>query len=857
MEMKKSTRYKMRDTRYENGSALILAVVLTSLLAVLGMMFVMIARVDRIATSAISENKDLNSAVEAVIAKISQELVLDVPGLSKGREYYDYPDANNAWLASLEPYDSGGYKWRQISDVYNKLGTDLELDAVIIPDYQDSSEVGDGEQADAEGDGVADSKWVELDDITSNKGKPIFAAVRVIDNGAMINVNTAYKFDPTESRERIDGSSQMQINLAALSQRGSNGSLDNAADDLQDERCGSEPNDLSQYEENVVWRYYPPAEDTAYTPFDISDELELRNRFLLEFEHIDTRIEKEVWTSAFTGIYYLHVPVGQNPKIKLADWFARAQYDVSDPNAYDTYSYRHIATTYNMDRIIRPNGDKMLNINDPCVGVESVYDTIKTALSSADPNFGDVNDIAAQIAVNLIDFRDADSDVATLDVDDETYYGFEVQPFISEIGIKIGVVDPDNESYYAVELYNPFNVAIPLEEFELSISDQADTTRANISLSSGIGPKNYFVISNDLSQFGGIPAEANSAPDAPALKLSGKYVDTDDDPTTFENWDNYNITLKRRVNGNDLIVDKQATQKDWFQWTALGTEKYVQRDRDNWQFVYENERDDDATNTLGSINAYNGASGTNYNLAIPNSDFITIGDISKVLRVGPSTDPCDTIGEQLVSATSEADVRIDLADDSDYHNLFQYLTVMDPSLDLDSGGQPLDNDGDGIANETELNQTPEFKVPGRININTAPWFVIAQLPWMTETIAQAIVNDRDTQDGFESIGELMNVDEMGYYKTVEGGDLTGFPDLTPGGSTGDDAIDDFEERDVIFARISNLVTVRSDVFTAYILVRIGADGPQKRVIAILDRSDVYSPNGKVRIVALHPVADPR
>ena len=73
----------------------------------------------------------------------------------------------------------------------------------------------------------------------------------------------------------------------------------------------------------------------------------------------------------------------------------------------------------------------------------------------------------------------------------------------------------------------------------------------------------------------------------------------------------------------------------------------------------------------------------------------------------------------------------------------------------------------------------------------------------------------------------------------------------------DGAPDDFEERDLIFSRISNLVTVRSDVFTAYILVRIGADGPQKRVMAILDRSNVYSGNDKVRIVALHPVPDPR
>jgi hypothetical protein len=92
---------------------------------------------------------------------------------------------------------------------------------------------------------------------------------------------------------------------------------------------------------------------------------------------------------------------------------------------------------------------------------------------------------------------------------------------------------------------------------------------------------------------------------------------------------------------------------------------------------------------------------------------------------------------------------------------------------------------------------------------------------------------------------------MGFY-SYDSVDLEGSPDLV-----GDTAVDDFEERDVIFSRISNLVTVRSDVFTAYILVRIGTNGPQRRVIAILDRSNVRSIGDKVRIIALHPVPNPQ
>jgi hypothetical protein len=155
----------------------------------------------------------------------------------------------------------------------------------------------------------------------------------------------------------------------------------------------------------------------------------------------------------------------------------------------------------------------------------------------------------------------------------------------------------------------------------------------------------------------------------------------------------------------------------------------------------------------------------------------------------------------------------------------------------------------------------ETRIKGRININTAPWFVIAQLPWMKPwmkpEIAQAVTSYRDTIGGaFQSIGELMQVPEMGYYAydpNYVAVDLDDYPDLTPS----DGAISDFEERDVIFSRISNIITVRSDVFTAYILVRIGTDGPQKRVLAVLDRSRVTSPDDKVRILALHPVPDPR
>ena len=116
------------------------------------------------------------------------------------------------------------------------------------------------------------------------------------------------------------------------------------------------------------------------------------------------------------------------------------------------------------------------------------------------------------------------------------------------------------------------------------------------------------------------------------------------------------------------------------------------------------------------------------------------------------------------------------------------------------------------------------------------------------------------EPGFAGIGELTTVinknvsrDYSMWYYALDPNDQAAYPDLT----SGDGVTNDFEERNLIFARISDLVTVRSDVFTAYILIRLGDNGPQRRVMAILDRSEATSGGGRVKIVALQEVPDAR
>jgi DNA uptake protein ComE-like DNA-binding protein len=829
------TRFKPRTTNHELrtklGSALIIAVILTSLLAIIGVMFVMIARVDKMSTSAISENKELNFAVEAVVALVSQELVSDVPGVA-GQEYYDYPDTNNAWLANLEPYQSGSdYYWRRISDIYNRLDAN-NLPAEIIADYQQN--IAEDVNADADGDGVADSKWIKLADMTSNKGKSIYAAIRVVDNGAMLNVNTAYKFDPTvgpADANLIDGSNQSQINLAAL-RRGTTKPFSN----LDDMRKGGETSwDLDRYIDDVVWQIERPA--GLWTPFDISDELKLRNRYILNYNLMTSRIE-ELWTWCYDE--GLEMP-RTNSATFAADrdyWFFRTYNGSADPCIYD---YRHISTIYNMDRIIDPNGidpndRKMTNVNT--ADVSTLHNSICKGL--LDANYIDVN-IAAQIAVNIIDYRDNDSNVTVyLNPDDgKNYYGFE-QPcvYISEIAhnFKLKPTAPpsptfpaDYDTSYAIELYKPYKDDIVLDsEWQLNIGGTPiviDNWTVN--------KKFYVLLSQNLS--------------APLfVDFLGAVVK----PATFDFSEGTVIELQRLVGASWITVDANevpyANASGW--WSLDGTARSIQRDIKQHKCIRRLWDPNSLPHTLGIDNTYF-VNDSIYIQAHPaNSDFNNVGEIGMLFRKSAYS--------QIGPADTEDTVRLNLADPC-YHNLFQYLTVFDPN-DPQYGGHPA----------------TETRVKGRININTAPWFVLAQLPWVTDptlaasdpnryNLAREIVKHRDAPsvEGFRSIGELMNVAGMDRYdqhdSNIPANDLAGFPDLTPGGSTGDGAPDDFEERDVIFARISNLATVRSDVFTAYILVRIGKDGPQKRVIAILDRSNVYSGDGKVRIIALHPVPDPR
>ncbi|MHC4331882.1 MAG: hypothetical protein ACYSWW_27580, partial [Planctomycetota bacterium] len=735
----KTAENRLSDKSLGAGSALILTVVLTSLLAIVGVLFVMVSRVDKMATSAISENKELNLAVDTVVTKISRELVLDVPGVTDPgawdpnatdpnvvdpnaavliQEYYDYPDVNNIWLAALEPYESGGiYYWRQISNIYNRADPNLGLQAAIVPDYQDPAVMGEAVKTDADGDGIADSRWTIIPDISSGKGMPIYAAVRIIDNAAMLNANTAFKFDlsdPNTPVSQVAGSSQTQISLLALAGRPGFPPASTEETDLLIARAGSNPRidplDVRAYEDNVVWRYGEP--NGPYTPFDMSDELELRYRFLLNHPDIDTRLE--AWGGEFR-ISTLNTPVefSRNPNVSvrnsdnttnLMEWSKRLN-DAFDPK----YAYRHIATTYNMDRIISPagsalNNGKMVNVNTANQVI--LHAAIRAAILQNGLNPLRADSLAAQLAVNIIDLRDRDARVTVLPIGSKTYYGFE-------------------NNHFAIELYNPFEADIALGDFKLELRDPNGGTARTIDLTGhAMAAGRRFVITNGSaasSTFGvsSLMSAGDGKEDNNLVPAEYEKV-PESDPPEYRLRQRYDIYLLRTVSASDIYLDKQQTVDTWFTWeTIKNADQFYCRADNDWNIVYQDMAT--AGNTLGNTNGTNGER-RNYNLTNYPGRFVSVGDIARALTVGPSTDPNDMIGVKLDAEPLEELVRLDLRNPA-FAKIFQYLTVIDPA------------DHGHSENET--------RIKGRINVNTAPWYVIAQLPWMEPAVAQAIVAYRD------------------------------------------------------------------------------------------------------------------
>jgi len=856
-------------TTRRRGSALILTVVLTCLLAIVGVLFVMASRIDKLSTTATTESRELTCAVDTVLAQIEQALIADVPGATGNQEYYDFPDDLNPWLADLEPYASEGkYYWRQVSNLVGSSmvrSRNLRVQVVgerkaIDPNLKNDSDV---TTADADGDGAGDARWFEVPGVMTSKGKPFYAAVRIVDNGGMLNVNTGFQADPNGAG--VDGANQLQVNLLSLAAPPGVQPRAKDANSLLAVRANNGANaaamaDLDAYAKDVIWQYMdvknPSLNNPSpYTPFDLSDELELATVSCSIHRQTDTRIED--WGRFRVDTLSMPLEYGGG---NLDDWYRRVAGGVGDA----FYSYRHIATTYNMDRILTPKPlelaswpRKMVNVNTS--DQQMLQTAIVAALAEATPdaNAMEIAQQAAQITANLCDYIDDDDEVTAIPSVSSSFYGFE-RPcvYISEVACRQTTDAMGNvHSSYAIELYRPyFEDSDPnATDWQLVIDNQSKSDAGDskpdveVSITWSGSRRFHVILAEDLQAPLAEEFVRFLDPNEPTDTVSLYGYDRADyagtpqrlDPSIFAFDVNAVISLRRAVPGTTrpLTADRVNVPGGWMEIDNVA--RSLQRDISTHRCLRRlwSPATQPSTPALGNA-------GSNY--VDPNE--------SEPLQAHPSNKPLTNIGElgmifrksvySMAPDSPASEVLLDLADPN-ISMLFNYLTVIDPVR--------------------WFRAADETRVAGRININTAPAMVLAQLPWLRyeggvdcnrpEDIVGYRVRDGQSHP-YRSIADLMQIPSM---RNLMGDALDNQFTDTPKGPdlTADTARDDMEERDLLFTRISDLVTVRSDVFTAYILVRIGVNGPQRRIVAIFDRSGVTSGADHVRLIAQQLVPDPR
>ncbi len=883
-------RHRRSSASVHRGSALLLTVILTSLLAIVGVLFLMATRIDKMATAATADNREITFAVDSVVARIAEELARDVPR-NVGQEYQDFPDDNDRWLADLEPRrslkDPNVYQWGQISDVTGYLQSrkfaveDVNVDpfgsSKVLPEYSKIELDPNGHlldhpeaNVDADGDGIADSKWIVLDDLMSSRGKSIYAAVRIVDNGGMLNVNTGFTFDandPNVKEEDVDGHTQLQVNLLAMDSAASASAKAKLLGARANNTATAAALDLATYERDVIWSYGWLGD--TYTPFDLSDELELRYRYCINSEGTQTRLER-IWSTVGSTTDLVTVPYDSFRDARrsarewrrLDDWCLRV---TNDPNAAKA-DMRHLLTTYNLDRILAPRSvyagpgidpNKMLNVNT--ASDEAIKRVITEVLKNVNlAAFGD----PAQMAANIKDYIDEDDEVTVQwgAIASSEYLGFE-RPcvYLSELVYR-SVPNPGGNApfkSFAVELCKPYFQDSDPRPMQWRIFIDNPTASDVTQVITWSGTRQFHVLlsensqapikadhvffedlntPHDLRSAVGYDPNRYSSPSTEALLSAGFSAGA-------------TISLQRRVNVNGQdkwpTVDQVRVPATFNPDTADGAVHKLQRDISQGKCIFRlwGPADPNASGkTLGNGNSQYMSTDPRKLQAHPaNRPLVNIGELGRIFAKSAYNIP-----DPSVDTPPAESLLIDVSEPV-YQTLFNYLTVIDHA-----------------ARNSNLPQD-EMRVKGRININTAPVFVLAQLPWMRQyreavpfERARAVVDYRNRHGAFKSIAELISVPEMRrladpndpsnnlFEETPRG------PDLTP-----DDVLNDLEERDLIFTRISNLVTVRSDVFTAYILVRIGTDGPQKRVVAIFDRGQTMSRNDPVRILSLEQVPDPR
>jgi len=819
----------------KRGSVILMVIALLTILAMLGSTLVLVARLDRQTSHAIASSAapapevarsvlDMLRADRATDLHISGNLVYG--NISRPEDAIDYPyeDINPALdidpaLANIEPIDPAADPptWRHISHLEHIPNSSYK--GGPVPDFSDVvCKADDPNFADTDGDAKADARLFETG-ITDPDGRPFLAAVRMIDSSGLLNMNTGWD---TRLVNASNTMSAVDISLATVIPPAQfSAVLDGRASGL---------NDPNLYFHGYVLR--PLAPTISVTPYDTCDLLRL-------------------------------VSPGADANGRL---WERLQ------PIYN--SARNYLTTWSASRIIVPPYVAGTNANRADINLSpasTLYPAFVGIMTCADPGDPDRLAKAAQLTANVVDYRRDDGipEVVGGNV------GTVRRPFISKIFLK-RTVDPGGTvytNYSAIELYNPYVTQISLAGYRL---------RTASGFVGGAWPSDKVI--NPGGRF--VIGDGSIVPNS-AIQIQEQFIESTLDLNTkvpLFILDASGVCVDMVPGSFAAALPPDASNP---QWTTFMREDRVQYARYSVadypcrHFGNPSNNLYDYVTTPNDLGVPNPAAALGSPVIDPrplyvrHGYFVNVGEVLKLAFLG--SDINLPVTERLASA------QCFLRTDGPVAKLGPAVPVgclVSEYLMTDS---PI-----------EAALGPDV-VYGLVNLNTAPYTVIQCLPALAklapgqqQDLANEIISYREqtkgpsTKDyanrdtatgipglrnspGFATSGEVAvplrqiagaavntydNNARPGTYAIGDNGSDDGLL-LSPGPQ------DDPDKYNVYYKWLSNQVTVRSDTYIAYILVRSPAGGAggqrDRRFVALIDRTNCDAAGKLPRVLMMAEV----
>ncbi|MCK4626560.1 MAG: hypothetical protein KAV00_14670, partial [Phycisphaerae bacterium] len=711
---------------HRKGSVIVMVVGLLVMLAMIGTTFIIIANMDRRESRSIATVAPMKQVaggvLQQILAKLAADLHIDAGGVIYGsaadyKQQVDYPheDYDNH-LASLGPVViDGAAKWRHISNIYGAAADEV-IDVAID----------DGDLVDTDGYswiGHPGDAKLYRSRVTNRGGQEYYVAVRLIDASGLMNINSAYSTSAAASGTVMPVTNIAFDSLTNIATRdnvheGNNRGTPATDDDIIGRNGGAGSGDnIATFNANYVQR--PLNRPGNYRPFEVSDMLALS------------------WGG--------NVPDTASGRL----WEAMKLDGTGQFNAAKPYLTVHSASR---DYVRQAAGiqDTTHRINLNSAGFEALFNAFYNAIPEGIAGFTDDDHarrvVAAQLAINVIDYRDGDDTpyvpsaafMTSVNLSGVKIFGVERQPFITELFYKVYKVSEVPAEVYnrysAIELFNPYKTGISIIGFKLTEGGTEKTPTGgwpDVSISPG---RRIVIVSDNAT----IPvhADAERVLVIPGLDLDKGviiYRSRNSDGTGAKDIPLADATLS--VANPDLgFSNKAVLQRDDVPSHAkysIAVANTLPADTD-----YTNT--DGGTMTAGITNL--GKANDNYTcLAITNAaptpvfvrngKLINLGEVSRIFYVGPTSSdvPLDEVLKSM-SPTNVSNGRL--------YTLGTIKAGTDPQI------PPICMLGDYMdvlvpdPNNTGRTDT----VYGRININTAPWEVIRRLPGVsTNLIATDIV----------------------------------------------------------------------------------------------------------------------